>query len=234
MRLNRYIAQCGITSRRKADDLISAGKVQINGVIVKELGYDVKENDKVAVNGSNIKVDNKFIYIMLNKPLGYVATVSDDKERPTVLDLVSDIGERLYPIGRLDYNTAGMLLLTNDGDLAFKLTHPKHVIYKTYRARVAGVISKEKAIRLSNGIDIGGYVTAKAKIEIIKNFERSTILELQIYEGKNRQIRKMITAVESKVIELERIGIGDLKLGHLKEGHYRKLSAGEIEYLKNC
>jgi 23S rRNA pseudouridine2605 synthase len=234
MRLNRYIAQCGITSRRKADDLIAAGKVKINDLVVKELGYIVKPEDKVSVNGNYIKVDSKFIYIILNKPLGYVATVSDDKERPTVLDLVSDIGERLYPIGRLDYNTSGLLILTNDGDLAYKLTHPKHVIYKTYRARVTGVISKEKAAKLANGVDIGGYITAKAKVKIERAFERSTLLELQIYEGKNRQIRKMITSVDSKVIELERIAVGDIRLGHLKEGHYRKLTQSEIEYLKNC
>lgn len=234
MRLNRYIAQCGITSRRKADDLITSGKIKINDLVVKELGYMVKPEDKVSVNGTYIKLDSKFVYIVLNKPLGYVATVSDDKERPTVLDLVSDIGERLYPIGRLDYNTSGLLILTNDGDLAYKLTHPKHVIYKTYRVRVTGVISKEKAARLANGIDIGGYVTAKANVKIDKAFERSTVLEIQIYEGKNRQIRKMITAVDSKVIELERIAIGDVRLGHLKEGHYRKLTPSEIEYLKNC
>ena len=234
MRLNKYIAQCGVTSRRKADEMISAGKVKINDQIVKELGYIVMPEDKVSVNGNYIKLDSKFIYIILNKPLGYIATVSDDKERPTVLDLVSDIGERLYPIGRLDYNTSGLLILTNDGDLAYKLTHPKHVIYKTYRARVTGVISKEKAAKLSNGVDIGGYITAKAKVKIEKSFERSTILELQVYEGKNRQIRKMISAVDSRVIELERIAVGDLRLGHLKEGHYRKLTPAEIEYLKNC
>ncbi|MEI8216837.1 MAG: pseudouridine synthase [Eubacteriales bacterium] len=234
MRLNKYIAQCGVTSRRKADEMISAGKVKINDQVVKELGYIVMPEDKVSVNGNYIKLDSKFIYIILNKPLGYIATVSDDKERPTVLDLVSDIGERLYPIGRLDYNTSGLLILTNDGDLAYKLTHPKHVIYKTYRARVTGVISKEKAAKLSNGVDIGGYITAKAKVKIEKSFERSTILELQVYEGKNRQIRKMISAVDSRVIELERIAVGDLRLGHLKEGHYRKLTPAEIEYLKNC
>ncbi len=162
-----------------------------------------------------------------------MTTVADDRERPTVIDLVQDIGERLFPIGRLDYNTSGMLLMTNDGDLAFRLTHPKHMIEKTYRARVSGVLSSEKAARLSKGIDIGGYVTARASVVIEKQLERSTIVEIRIHEGKNRQIRKMFAAVGNKVLELERTGIGELRLGHLKVGHYRKLNVREIEYLKN-
>jgi 23S rRNA pseudouridine2605 synthase len=233
MRLNKYIAQAGIASRRKADELIAQGRVKINGVVMKELGYDVIPGDVVETGGSTITPDKKMAYIMLNKPLGYVVTVSDDKERPTVMNLVQDISERLFPIGRLDYNSSGMLLMTNDGDLAFKLTHPKHVIYKTYRVRVSGILSDEKASRLARGIDIGGYVTAKAVVRIEKQLERSTIVEIQISEGKNRQLRKMFAIVGNKVVELQRIAIGDLKLGHLKIGHYRKLTQKEIEYLKN-
>lgn len=233
MRLNKYIAQAGLASRRKADELISNGRVRINDKVMNGLGYDVKEGDKVEIGGSILKPDKKLVYIMLNKPLGYVTTVADDKERLTVMDLVQDVGERLFPIGRLDYNTSGMLLMTNDGDLAYRLTHPKHMIYKTYRARVAGVLSDEKASRLSRGIDIGGFVTSKAIVNIEKNLERSTIVEIQIYEGKNRQIRKMFAMVGNKVMELSRIAIGDLRIAHLKEGHYRKLTPKEIEYLKN-
>lgn len=233
MRLNKYIAQAGLASRRKADELIANGRVKINDKIMKELGYDVKEGDKVEMGGSVIKPDKKLVYIMLNKPLGYVTTVADDKERLTVMDLVQDVGERLFPIGRLDYNTSGMLLMTNDGDMAYTLTHPKHMIYKTYRARVAGVLSSEKASKLARGVDIGGFVTSKSIVNIEKNLERSTIVEIQIYEGKNRQIRKMFAVVGNKVMELQRTAIGDLKLGHLKEGHYRKLTPKEIEYLKN-
>jgi 23S rRNA pseudouridine2605 synthase len=233
MRLNKYIAQAGMASRRKADELIAAGRVKINDKVMKELGYDVKCGDKVELSGSVIKPDKKLVYIMLNKPLGYVTTVADDKERLTVMDLVQDVGERLFPIGRLDYNTSGMLLMTNDGDMAYTLTHPKHMIYKTYRARVAGVLSSEKALKLARGVDIGGFVTSKSIVTIEKNLERSTIVEIQIYEGKNRQIRKMFAVVGNKVMELQRTAIGDLKLGHLKEGHYRKLTPKEIDYLKN-
>jgi len=233
MRLNKYIAQAGIASRRKADELIEAGRIRVNGAVHKELGYDVADTDVVEVSGQVIRPAQKMVYIMLNKPLGYVTTVADDRERPTVIDLVQDIGERLFPIGRLDYNTSGMLLMTNDGDLAFRLTHPKHMIEKTYRARVSGVLSSEKAARLSKGIDIGGYVTARASVVIEKQLERSTIVEIRIHEGKNRQIRKMFAAVGNKVLELERTGIGELRLGHLKVGHYRKLNVREIEYLKN-
>lgn len=234
MRLNKYIAQAGIASRRKADELTVNGNVKINGVVMKEPGHDVVEGDVVEVNGKEIKKASKMVYILLNKPKGYITTVADEKDRLTVMDLVKDIDERLYSIGRLDYNTSGMLLMTNDGDLAYKLTHPKHHIYKTYRVRAMGTVSNERAAKLRNGIDIGGFVTSKAKVSIIKQAERSTIVEIQIYEGKNRQIRKMFAAVGNKVIDLQRIAIGELQLGHLKEGHYRKLTQREIEYLKDC
>ena len=233
MRLNKYIAQAGIASRRKADELIANGNVKINGNTVREMGTIVSEEDEVYVNGRKIKAASKFVYIMLNKPKGYITSLDDDKNRPIVSELIGDIEERLFPIGRLDYNTSGMLLMTNDGELAYKLTHPKHHIFKTYRARVSGYLSIEKVARLKKGIDIGGFVTSPAKVEVIKQGERSAIVQIQIYEGKNRQVRKMFSAVGNKVVELERIGIGELKLGHLKEGHYRKLSKGEIDYLKN-
>lgn len=234
MRLNKYIAAAGIASRRKADELIACGNVKINGLTVKELGTDVKEGDVVEVNGRMIKPDAKHVYIMLNKPTGYITSMDDEKDRPTVIELLSDVEERVFPIGRLDYNTSGLLLLTNDGDLAYRLTHPKHHIYKTYRAKVQGVLSKERVAKLIKGVDIGGFVTSRAKVKIIKQGERSAIVEIQIYEGKNRQVRKMFAAVGNKVLELQRVAVGDLFLGHLKEGHYRKLTPKEIEYLKNC
>lgn len=234
MRLNKFIAQAGIASRRKADDLTLQGNVKINGKVMKEPGYDVQEKDVVEVNGRVVKQDAKKVYIMLNKPKGYITSADDEKDRPTVMELVSDIDERLFTIGRLDYNTSGMLLMTNDGDLAFKLAHPKHQIYKTYRARVAGQISGERVARLRNGVDIGGFVTSKAEVDVIKQVERSAIVEIKIYEGKNRQVRKMFAAVGNKVMDLERVAIGDLYLGHLKQGHYRKLTQQEIEYLRHC
>ena len=140
---------------------------------------------------------------------------------------------RLFPVGRLDYNTSGLLLLTNDGDLAYRLSHPKHNVTKTYRARVAGVLSGERLARLRKGVDIGGFVTSPANVKVIKQNPRSAVVEIQIHEGKNRQVRKMFAAVGNKVQELERVAIGELYLGRLKEGHYRKLTRDEIEYLKN-
>lgn len=233
MRLNKYIASAGIASRRKADELIKAGKVKINGQVLAEPGYDVVAGDLVEVNGSIIEPVKKMIYIMLNKPKGYITSADDDRERPTVIDLVSDFDARLFPVGRLDYNTSGLLLLTNDGEFAYHMTHPKHQVEKTYRAKVAGTLSDQRIARLCKGIDIGGFVTSPAEVTVIKQMERSAIVEIKIHEGKNRQIRKMFSAVGNKVIELERIAVGQLHLGHLKEGHYRKLTDQEIEYLKH-
>ena len=234
MRLNKYIAQAGIASRRKADELTLTGQVKVNGVPMKELGYDVVPGDVVEVKGRVIRQESKLVYIMLNKPKGFVTTAEDDKGRPTVMALIQDIDERLFSVGRLDYNTSGLLLMTNDGDLAYKLTHPKHRIYKTYRARVSGALSAEKISRLRKGVDIGGFVTSPAIVNMIKQGERSAMVEIKIYEGKNRQVRKMFSAVGNKVVDLERTAIGDLYLGHLKEGHYRKLTKQEIQYLKDC
>ncbi|MBR4019898.1 MAG: rRNA pseudouridine synthase, partial [Firmicutes bacterium] len=200
----------------------------------REPGYDVEEGDVVEVNGRRIEAEEKKVYILLNKPLGYVTTVSDDKERLTVMDLVQDVDARIFPVGRLDYNTSGMLIMTNDGDFAYKLTHPKHELTKTYRARVAGVLSTEKVWKLRNGVDIGGFVTSKARVDVVKGLPKSTIVDITIHEGKNRQVRKMFKAVGNNVQELERIAIGDIRLGRLAEGHYRKLTREEVEYLKNC
>ena len=234
MRINKYIAQAGFCSRRKADELIANGNVKINGAVLREPGYDVAEGDWVEINGNTLSAKQKLEYVLINKPLGMVTTVSDDKERLTVMDVVADIDARLFPVGRLDYNTSGALIMTNDGELAYRLTHPKHEIYKTYRARVAGVLSNERASRLRKGVDIGGFVTSPAKVSIIKGSGHSTIVEIAIREGKNRQVRKMFAAVGNPVQELERVAIGDIRLGHLKAGHYRKLTREEIEYLKNC
>lgn len=232
MRINKYIAQSGIASRRKADELIASGNVKINGKPLKEPGYDVVDGDLVEVNGNRIQADEKKVYILLNKPIGYITTVKDEQDRPTVMELVRDVDSRIFPVGRLDYNTSGMLLMTNDGDFSYKVAHPKHKMPKTYRARVEGILSNEKCAKLSNGVDIGGFVTSKAKVNIIKGLPRSTIVEITIHEGKKRQVRKMFAAVGNKVQELERVAIGDIPLGRLAEGHYRKLTREEIDYLK--
>lgn len=234
MRINKYIAQSGIASRRKADDLIINGNVKVNGAVMKEPGYDVKETDKVEVNGREVQGEQKPVYLLLNKPLGVITSVEDDRDRLTVLEFVKDVDARLFPVGRLDYNTTGALIMTNDGELTYRVTHPKHELDKTYRALVKGVLSKEKLTKLRNGVDIGGFVTSRAKVQIIKASKGSTLVEISIHEGKNRQVRKMFAAVGNPVQSLERIAIGKIRLGHLKEGHYRKLSREEVEYLKNC
>ncbi len=233
MRLNKYIAQSGLTSRRKADELIFNGNVKVNNMTVKEPGVQVGETDKVYVNGKLIKAEEKKVYIALNKPAGFVTTLKDEFERPTVIDLLTDVSQRVFPVGRLDYNTTGLLLLTNDGDMAYKLTHPKHEITKTYRAKIAGNISDAKLRKLRAGVDIGGYVTRRARVDIIKQQSKYTIVEIEIHEGKNRQIRKMCKAVGHPVQELERVAIGEIRLGRLLQGHYRKLTSKELEYLKD-
>lgn len=157
MRINKYIAASGLCSRRKADELIANGNVKVNGASMREPGYDVKEGDKVVVNGRTIEAKQKLEYVAINKPLGVVTTVSDDRDRATVMDIVADVDARLFPVGRLDYNTSGLLIMTNDGDLAYRLTHPKHEVTKTYVAVVSGVLSDIRANKLRQGVDIGGF-----------------------------------------------------------------------------
>ena len=233
MRLNKYIAQAGIASRRKADQLIENGNVKVNGMTVKEMGFITAEGDVVEVNGRVIEPVTKMEYIILNKPKGYLTAMSDDRERPTVADLVSDVEARVFPVGRLDFDTTGLLIMTNDGDVANRLAHPAHEVVKTYRALVSGVLSPERAVKLRKGVDIGGYVTAEAYVEVIKQVRKNTLVEIGIHEGKNRQVRKMFAAVGNKVLELQRISIGEIYLGRLMEGHYRKLKKEEIDYLKS-
>ena len=232
MRLNKYIASAGICSRRKADELIQNGNVKINGAVIKELGYQVADDDAVQVNGKRIESAGSKVYVAVNKPFGYITTMDDDKGRAAVAELVKDIPERLFPVGRLDHNTTGLLIMTNDGELTYTLTHPRHEVYKTYVAKVAGVLSDARIAKLRKGVEIGGFVTAPAKVTLIKQMPRHAIVEISIREGKNRQVRKMFAAVGNKVQELQRTSIGEIRLGRLMEGHYRKLTKQEIEYLK--
>ncbi|MCI7144839.1 MAG: rRNA pseudouridine synthase [Clostridiales bacterium] len=233
MRLNKYIASAGICSRRKADELIANGNVRINGALMRTPGYIVEEGDKVSVNGKVIEGETRKVYIALNKPTGYITSMKDEHDRLTVADLITDIPERIFPVGRLDYNTSGLLLLTNDGDLAQKLAHPGHEVTKTYLATVEGVISDARLNRLRKGVDIGGFVTSPARVRVAKQMPRSTVVEITIHEGKNRQVRKMFAAVGNNVQKLERVSIGDIRLGRLLQGHYRKLTRQEIDYLKS-
>ncbi|MCR5134892.1 MAG: rRNA pseudouridine synthase [Clostridiales bacterium] len=233
MRLNKYIAQAGVASRRKADELTKNGNVKVNGVVVTEMGYEVLPDDRVEVNGRVVAPAEQFVYYMMNKPKGFITSMKDEKGRPTVMDLLTDVPERVFPVGRLDYNTTGLLLLTNDGELANKLAHPGHEVGKTYRAIVSGVVSGKRLAMLRHGVDIGGFVTSPAQVTVVKQTEKSAVIELTIHEGKNRQVRKMCKAVGCPVKELQRIAIGDLYLARLMEGHYRKLRKEEVDYLKN-
>lgn len=233
MRLQKFMAQCGIASRRKSEEMIVNKRVKVNGKVITELGYKIDPmKDIVVVDGKRIKNREKKVYIMMNKPKGYITTSSDEFGRKTVLDLLKGVKERVYPVGRLDYDTSGLLLLTNDGELAFKLTHPKNNIVKTYIATIKGIPTTEELERFRTGLDIDGYITAEANIEIIKNTEDRSVVKIQIHEGKNRQIRKMCDKIGHPVISLKRIAIGELQLGTLKKGSWRFLSDKELNYLK--
>ncbi len=234
VRLQKYLASCGVASRRGAEEIIKQGRVCVNGEVVTQMGVTVDENyDKITVDGEIVRQENKKMYIMLNKPEGFVTTVSDDKGRPTVLDLVSDVPARIYPVGRLDYDTEGLLLLTNDGDLTFKLTHPKNNIEKTYVAEVTGNINMDTLNKLRRGVVIDGVKTSPAVVEVIGATRLGTKLEITIHEGRNRQVRKMFESCGCLVKRLERIKEAGLNLGHLPRGKWRKLSESEVNMLKN-
>ena len=227
MRINKFIASCGIASRRKAEEMIQEGRVRINDSVVSDLSTKVSEIDIVKIDGKIInKVEEKYYY-MLNKPIGYVSTAKDQFGRPSVVDFF-DKKQRIYPVGRLDYDSRGLLLMTNDGDLTYALTHPKYHIEKIYEVKVSSVLSNSEIEKFKSGIDIGGYITARSRITFIGN----TSYEVIIKEGKNRQIRKMFSALGKNVLDLKRVSIGKLKLMDLKEGTYRKLTNEEVEYLK--
>lgn len=226
IRLNKYISEAGICSRRKADELIDNKRVKINGMPA-EKGISINtETDKVEVDGKIIKLEDKKVYILLNKPEGYVTTASEQFNRPCVIDLIKE-DVRVYPVGRLDMYTTGLLLLTNDGEFANNITHPKHHIYKTYEVIAEKNISNEDIIKLEKGIDIGGYITKEAKVKRIA----SNKINITIGEGKNRQVRKMIEGVQNKVVKLHRAKIGSLTLGNLKKGQYKYLSKQELELI---
>ncbi len=231
-RLQKYMARCGIASRRKAEELILQGSVKVNGIIEKELGSKINpEKDEVTVYDKIIYEKKEHIYIKLYKPEGYITTVKDQFNRKTVLDLVN-IKDRIYPVGRLDYDTSGLLLLTDDGDLANKLMHPKFRIYKTYEAEVSGTISEESINLLRTGLIIDGYKTVPARVKIMEQKGNNTSVQISIHEGKNRQVRKMFEAAGKKVIKLKRISFGDIVLGGLKPGQWKYLTDEEVSFLK--
>ncbi|MGE4282910.1 MAG: pseudouridine synthase, partial [Clostridia bacterium] len=230
IRLQKYIALSGIASRRKAEELILEGRVKVNDEIVNILGEKVNpETDIVQVDGKAIHIEKSKVYVLLNKPFGYVTTASDQFDRPTVLDLVkNDFNERIYPVGRLDYDTEGLLLLTNDGDLTYKITHPKYNIKKVYIAAVNGVPNGMKLNEFRKGLQIEDYITSPAEIEIIKKTRAGSELRIIIHEGRNRQVRKMCEKIGHTVIKLKRVALGDLVLGELSAGQWRHLTKEEI------
>lgn len=230
IRLQKYLAEAGIASRRKAEELILQRKVQVNGKVVTELGTKVQpEKDEIKYENKILQIENRKIYILLNKPIGYVTTVKDQFDRDSVLDLVK-VKERLVPVGRLDMYTSGALILTNDGDFVYKVTHPKHEINKTYTVTLKGIVSKENVEALRTGVDIGEYITKSAKVKILKIDEEKQItrLEIIIHEGKNRQVRKMCEAIGHKVLALHRSAIAGIGVKDLELGKWRYLSKKEI------
>lgn len=232
-RLQKYMSRCGIASRRKCEELILNGEVIVNGNIIDELGFKVDEDsDEIIFRNKVIKPERNKLYIMLNKPTGYITSVKDERGRQTVLDIVKT-KERIYPIGRLDFDTSGLILLTNDGNIYNKLMHPSKEVHKVYEAEIKGVPTKEQIERFCNGVDIGGYITSNAKLNIISIKNGNSKVKIVIHEGKNRQIRKMCKAISHPVISLKRKSIGNIKLGELKVGQWRFLNNEEINYIKN-
>ncbi|MGG1313511.1 MULTISPECIES: pseudouridine synthase [Cohnella] len=235
-RLQKVLAAAGVASRRKCEELIREGKVTVNGEVVTELGAKADpEKDEIAVNGRRIQSESK-IYLMFNKPKGVITSVYDPKGRPVVTDYLKGVSERVYPVGRLDYDTEGLLLLTNDGELAHKLMHPRHHVPKTYLATVEKVPHGEALEKLQRGIRLSDGMTAPAEVEYhdVDPDKNQATIRITIREGRNRQIRRMFEAIHHPVIRLKRIAFAGLALDNLQRGKYRKLSAEEVRMLKNA
>ncbi len=231
VRLNKFIAEAGVASRRKADELILQGRVKVNGETVSEPGVRLKAGVLVEVDGKAVAPERKKVYIMLHKPARYISSVKDQFSRKTVLDLIKGVRERVYPVGRLDYDTSGLLLLTNDGDFAYRMTHPKHEVDKVYLAVVAGVPDEKDMEAFKNGIVIDGLLTSPARLKVVRAEKDHSLVKITLREGRNRQVRKMCQAIGHPAISLKRIGIGRLRLGNLKEGKWRNLTREELRML---
>lgn len=234
-RLQKYLASCGVASRRKCEEYILQGKVQVNGKTITELGTKINpEKDVVEFEGKVINQTKKLVYILLNKPIGYVTTADDQFGRDMVLDLVK-VKERVVPVGRLDMYTSGALILTNDGNFVYKVTHPKHEIEKTYTVTIKGIVQNNEVEQLKNGVKIDDYITKPAKVKILKTDTEKNIsrLEITIHEGKNRQVRRMCEAVGRKVLALHRSKIGKIGVKDLELGKWRYLRDKEVQELLN-
>ncbi len=232
MRLQKYLAQCGVASRRHAEEMIADGKVSVNGVTITQMGTQVEDGDRVCVNGKPVRPEEKKEYIIYHKPAGEVTTVSDPEGRTTVLDRFRDFPVRLFPVGRLDYDSEGLLLLTNDGELADKMMHPSNEVNKAYLALVDGMVTMDEVKKLRNGIELDGRLTSPASVRVMKLEEGRTHLLVTIHEGRNRQVRRMLDAVGHQVLALRRVQFGPLVLGNMRRGEWRRLTDEEVRALK--
>ncbi len=232
MRINKFLAEKGVASRRHADEMIAAGRVKINGAVAT-LGANVEETDEVAIDDVILsRVEKKEEYYLMNKPKGVICSVSDDRGRKTVMDLLPNTTGRVFPVGRLDYETEGLLILTNDGDMAYRLTHPTIEVPKTYLARIEGTLTEKDLNPIRSGVELDGVMTKKCKAHIVETNKAYTKVHVTITEGRNRQVRRMFEAIGKNVAFLKRVSIGKLKLTGLDRGEVRALTQEEIEYLK--
>lgn len=227
MRINKYLASCELGSRRKVEELILSGKIEVNGKILDNLSYDVQESDVVKYNGKAIHLQEKKVYIMLNKPRCYITSLKDEKDRKVVTDLLKNLRVKVFPVGRLDYNTQGLLLLTNDGDWANKIVHPSNHIYKTYEVKLKVVLTGKELNQIRKGMIIDDVNYLPAKIEQVSSDDEYNYYNITIMEGKNREIRRIFEFFKVKIYALKRISIGELQLADLQEGKYRYLSETE-------
>lgn len=232
-RIQKVIAQAGIASRREAERMILGGRVTVNGKVVDELGRKADpDKDHIKVDGRLITRPESKAYVILYKPRGYVTTTSDPEGRPTIMELLEKVKGRVFPVGRLDYDTEGLILCTNDGDLAHRLQHPRHEVPKTYFAKVEGVPTPDEIARLRKGVKLEDGMTAPAKVKLIRKAEANSWLEIIIHEGRNRQVKRMCETIGHPVIKLKREGFAFLTLGNLRPGEFRHLTAEEIKKLK--
>ncbi|MCM2358471.1 MAG: rRNA pseudouridine synthase [Geobacteraceae bacterium] len=231
-RLQKILSRAGVASRREAETIITAGRVAVNGKVVTELGSKADpDKDRITLDGKPVRLKAERIYLLLYKPAGYVTTLKDPEGRPVVTELLKGIGERVYPVGRLDYNTEGLLFLTNDGDWANRLAHPRHEVEKEYLVKVRGRVNPEQVRRLSEGVELDDGMTAPAKVQLVHESERNSRLTITIHEGRYRQVRRMCEAVSLAVASLKRSRYGFLELGDLRPGEFRRLTPQEVARL---
>ncbi len=231
-RLQKIISAAGVTSRRASEALITNGQVAVNGIVVTELGSKADPSiDSITVDGKPLKINAERLYILLNKPTGYITALKDSQGRPLVTDLLKDVPDRVYPVGRLDYNTEGLLLLTNDGEWANRLMHPRHEIEKEYHVRVRGKVIDQQLKRMAEGVELEDGMTAPAVVNLVKSGEQNDWISVAIHEGRNRQVRRMCEAVSLSVVRLKRIRYGTLDLGTIRAGNFRYLTETEVRQL---